>query len=206
MFAVKDGRPYSWRDTFTVEAAGSGGGGGPLDLNAFIAATQAMETNTPDMPLTLKLDAAVDITANRTTLYEALRKSVMVDKYIVVDLSDHTWTETPNSFCMAFALGSVVGVIFPADLTEIGSVFAQSYYNEDEEYSGLRSVTIPATVSSISAGAFVECPDLTRITFEGNLITTMYAYRFEDEFTTCYDSQSAKAGTYVKNGSEWSKQ
>jgi hypothetical protein len=202
VFATKDGRPYSWRDTFTV-LAGGGGSGDPLDM--FIAATQTMETNTPDTPLTLKLDASVDIEANTTTLYEALRKSVMAGKYIVVDLSDYTWTETPNTFCLAFAVESVVGVIYPDGLTAIGTDFSFSYEGEYEEYSGLRSVTIPATVSSISGGSFFECPNLTRIIFEGNLIASLGGGRFEADFRTCYNNQGTKAGTYVKNDGTWSK-
>jgi hypothetical protein len=203
VFATKDERPYSWRDTFTV-LAGGGGSDDPLDM--FIAATQTMETNTPEAPLTLKLDASVDIEANAVTLYEALQESEMTGKYIVVDLSEHTWTETPLNFATAFAVESVVGIIFPADLTTINEDLLYDFERNEEGSSGLRSVTIPAKVNAIGNAAFRDCADLALVVFEGNLITNMTANKFAAALRTCYNQQSTKAGTYVRNSEGvWSK-
>jgi hypothetical protein len=181
VFATKGVVPYSWRDTFTVEAAAGGGdsGGeplGPLNLDDFIAATVSMGTNTPEAPVTLKLDAAVDITTSATDLYNALKASEMTDKYIVVDLSEHEWTETTKKFNQAFSVASVVGVILPPGLTKFSNGFLNKKSDRDE-YSGLRSVIIPPLVATINNNAFGDCPNLALVIFEGSLVSSLAGNR-----------------------------
>jgi hypothetical protein len=209
VFAEKGGRPYSWRDTFTVEAAG-GGGGTPLSLEAFIAAAQAVAPNTPETPVTLALDSAVALTDSTamTTLKTALAS--LSSQYIVIDLSSHTFTtmaeadgNTPYSLC--FTQPAVVSVTLPSTLTTIG---AAAFLNgEDPSLAGLRSITIPAGVISIGDYAFAECSNLTRVTFGGNLITNLGDTVFPPGFAAIYNAASPKTGTYVKTGqTTWSKQ
>jgi hypothetical protein len=206
VFATKGGVPYSWRDTFIVEAAAGGGdsGGeplGPFNLAEFIAATQNMETNTPDTPLTLILDASVNINNNCEDIYEALKPAVMENKYIVVDLRQNNQRSYSMEFAVAFTTTSVVGVIFPEDVTNINAPFSGV---GGREAPGLRSVTIPATVTSIGQNAFYYCSALVKVVFMGNNIATMESRRFEDSFISFYNNQSIKAGIYTKSGDDWS--
>jgi hypothetical protein len=212
VFASKGGRPYSWRDSFTVQAAG-GGGPTPLGLNEFIAAAQGITTNTPETPVTLALASTVDLanqSSDITALKNALTDAAMSGKYIVLDLRDYTtMTTLPGhpfftAFNGAFATPFVVGYILPDTLTTI-EMYAFS--PTDDRKSGLRSITIPAAVDSIGSDAFSECKNLTRITFAGDGIPSLNGDpAFPNNFHTFYNAQSAKVGTYVWNGTSWSKE
>jgi hypothetical protein len=136
-------------------------------------------------------------------LYAALQESVMSGKYIVVDLSEHTWDTTTTKFNQAFSVASVVGVILPPGLIKIANTFLNKNSGRPE-YPGLRSITIPPLVATINNGAFKSCSNLTRIVFEGGLIMSMSDGRFEESFVTYYNSQPIKAGVYTKSGDDWS--
>ena len=201
VFATKAGRPYSWTAVFTVEAAGSVT---LLDKAQFIAALQSMDTNTVDTPLTLALDPAVNLAD--ADLNTALAPANMTNKYVIVDLSAYSFTTIigdfdATDFNEVFAEQSVVGIIFPDTLTTIGEY---AVANMSGGNSGLRSVTIPASVTSIGEGAFGGCYFLTRVTFEGATAITMASDAFVGDLKTVY--AAGGAGTYTKSDNNWTKQ
>jgi hypothetical protein len=201
VFVTKDGRPYSWSDTFTVEAAG--GGPTPLNLAEFIAAAQAVTPNTPDTPVTLALDPSVSITD--TTAMGSLRTTLagLNGQYIVIDLSAYTFTllQYEGNFNDVLTANAVVGVILPSTLVMIDT---DAFTNIITGTAGLRSITIPAGVTAINT-AFYMCSNLTRVTFEGNS-AVVDAYAFTYNFMAVYNAASPKAGTYVLTGTTWSKE
>jgi hypothetical protein len=172
VFANKDGRPYSWRDTFTVEAAG--GGGGAYNLAAFVAAVGSFSPNTADTPHSVALDATVDVTDPPTI--EALRTALdgASGRYFSLDLRNcaapsqtvlgvNDTASDGQSFNYLTQAGNIVEITFPSALTSIGSrACARS--------STLKSVIIPAEVATIGEFALFGCYDLVSFTFEGNLI------------------------------------
>jgi hypothetical protein len=82
-----------------------------------------------------------------------------------------------------------------------------AFTNMDFAEWGLRSITIPPNVSSIETQAFTTCENLIRITFEGNLVTTLAGnINFPNDFHSFYNDQTSKAGTYVWGGTSWSKE
>jgi hypothetical protein len=208
VFATKGGRPYSWSDTFMVEAAG---GGGPtlLSLENFIAAAQNVTDNTPETAVTLALAPSVDLTdgLTLTSLDEGLDD---LTDYIVVDLSAYTsLTAIPDGswdspgFNLAFAHPGCVSVILPPMITTIGSYAFTDTVDSGDGY--IRYITIPAGVTSIGGQVFGSV--ITRVTFAGNLAAVGNStFPAGEKFKTLYDAQSPKAGTYVRTGAAWSKE
>ena len=73
--------------------------------------------------------------------------------------------------------------------------------------SGLTSVTIPATVTSINQSAFQNCTNLTSVTFMGQTsISSTYA--FDGDLRAKYLAASGGPGTYTRTagGTTWTKQ
>jgi len=94
---------------------------------------------------------------------------------------------------------SLTSIIFPASVTSIGtSVFLNC--------KSLTSITIPASVTTIGNSAFSGCTSLTSVTFNGSSTNIGYTASFPNNLKTVYDQQTEKSGTYVLNGTTWSKQ
>jgi hypothetical protein len=204
VIAGKGGRPYSWSDSFVVEAAG---GGGPvlLGLTEFIAAAQAVEANTPETAVTLALDPSVDVTdtSTLTSLETVLNE---LTGYIVVDLSAYTFTTMTGTnqspgFNSTFLSPEIVGIILPDSLETLGNVMLY----DPMENGGLRSITIPAGVTEIKSNALGGNKNLTSITILGagvNLTNSSFS-PYGTALKTAYDNNGA--GTYVLNSTTWSK-
>jgi hypothetical protein len=208
VLASKDGRPYSWQSAFTVQA---GGGGTPLDLSGFLAELDGLVSNntgnTPETAVPLALDATVDLTDSTTTSAIFNKLKTLSDKYIVLDLSNQTFTSfnpdtyTPSGLSGILTGNWIVDIKLPPMLETIGDeLFVNSITAKAD---GLRSITIPASVTYIGYNAFWYCENLARVIFEGNVGSIgSHAFNPSSFSTMVYNG----AGTYVKNGSTWSKE
>jgi hypothetical protein len=139
----------------------------------------------------------------------ALKNGLAQNKYVVLDMSlvnlttiadggSGTPTNTNFNF-FGYQNNYLVGIILPQKITKINSY---SFAN----MTGLRTMSIPAAVTTISNNAFWGCTNLTRVTFEGESTLVGGMYSLPNNFKTFYDTQSPKAGTYVWNGTAWSKE
>jgi predicted outer membrane repeat protein len=160
-----------------------------------------MATNTPEAPLVLALDPSVDFTesATKTALSNAFDVlEVKSSRYVTVDLSAYTFTTIDETSSFVFTRACVAGIVFPETLTtiEYGSFYGTP---------GLRSITIPAAVTSIGSIAFSDCVNLTRVTFAGNN-AVLQGGAFLGNLITVYNNQATKAGTYVYSTGSWSKE
>jgi hypothetical protein len=157
----------------------TGCGGGAVTVEKLPDKLGKMKPNTVDTPYTLKLDAAVNITAKMSDIYRAVRSE---GKYVILDLSactakDNTIDRDFNNFN---SNEYIKGIILPKTLTTIGflafqqwrhlttisipsgvtSIGANAFYE-----SGLTSVTIPSSVTEIGDAAFGEMRSLESVTF-----------------------------------------
>jgi hypothetical protein len=138
----------------------------------------------------------------------ALKNGLAQNKYVVLDMSlvnlsaiyagNNTSPTTSQFNYFGYENDYLVGIILPQKITKINTYsFAKM--------TGLRAMSIPAAVTSVENSAFSGCTNLTRVTFEGGS-TTITSTSFPNSLKTLYDAQTDKAGTYVWNGTAWSKE
>jgi len=100
---------------------------------------------------------------------------------------------------------TITNVIIPNSVTSI-TITANAFNN----LTGLKSITIPASVTTIERTVFTGCTNLTSVTFQrsgtdlGNVNSTMKP--FEGDLVAKY--QAGGAGTYTRSvgGTVWTKQ
>jgi hypothetical protein len=168
--AEKGGYSYSEIVAFTVTAPGGVQNVGPVNAAGLAGALASLTTAaTPEAPHTVIL-TGVDVAGNEwgTTVKDALDG---VEKYIVLDLSACTATgnkisgsyEPSNNDFNTIRSDYIVGIILPDSLVELGeSAF--------EEWTGLRSVSIPETAINWSGDfIFYECTNLSNVTIPSGL-------------------------------------
>jgi hypothetical protein len=93
---------------------------------------------------------------------------------------------------------NLLSITIPNNITTIASGTFRSC-------AALTSVTIPASVTSIGTNAFRDT-GLTSVTFDGSSAVIGNTNSFPNDLKTFYDQQSTKAGTYIWNGTAWTKQ
>jgi hypothetical protein len=202
--ATKNGIPFARVLAFTVEAAAGGGGGGGgvalADLTAYIADLAA---NTAETPHTVVLAAGTYDDYFSTTNIETLKTALAQNRYIVLDISGVT--SFPNAISGSaspassdfnyFANSYIVEVVLPSTIV---SISYDSFYGV-----GLKKITIPVSVTSISGYSFDTCSALAEVTFLSASVS-MESNSFQGDLKTPYESGGA--GTYVKSSGTWSKQ
>jgi hypothetical protein len=227
VYAVKSGKPYGELIEFTVTEPGAGV---QVSASGLAVALADIQDGSADNPTTLVFES-FDVNSNvwGNTIYAALNGNT---KYLVLDLSACTATgntisgastPTGNHF-NRIKSDYIVGVILPSTLITIGDYGGRGWTGLKSvvipesvtsiglnafNSSGLTSVTIPANVSSIGNFAFMNCP-LTSVTFEGEPATfgTTIFKDVQGNLQTYFDGQLAKKGTYVYAEGEgsWSKE
>jgi hypothetical protein len=96
--------------------------------------------------------------------------------------------------------GSLMSVTIPDSVTSIGHT---AFFR----CNNLTSVTIPGSVTGIGNYAFMLCNSLTSVTFgEGSNIANFNSSIFGDGEVLVEAYIAGKAGTYIRNGSDWTKQ
>jgi hypothetical protein len=167
------------------------------NLAAYLAKLPEGSTESPSM---VKLEP-FDVTSNTwgTTVKAAL---VVSQKYIVLDLSDCTATNntisgdtSPSGNHFNIINGTyIAGLILPDSLVTIGNAVCYNWSNlktvaipetvtsigvEAFEAAGLTSVTIPAGVTAIAMMTFYDCSSLTSVTLlrtDGVVSLSNYAF------------------------------
>jgi hypothetical protein len=92
----------------------------------------------------------------------------------------------------AFVGNKLTSVTIPNNVTSIGDrAFA---------FNQLTSIIIPDSVTSIGAGVF-SLNELSSITIGSNV--SLNVYSFEHNFNDFYERNNKKAGTYRRNGDNW---
>jgi hypothetical protein len=220
--AKRNGKLYSELIEFTVTAEAEDDGGltitgvTPSNLSTKLAEIDAA-TNSEDNPTTLVFED-FDISGDDwvKTIYNAMAD---VTKYVVFDLNachaDYKATDStidnkikgsanPTDSYPYFnymrARTTIIGIILPSSLTEIG----EAAFNN---WTALKSITIPAAVTNFGSNPFIYTT-FTRIT----LLTTVSVANLclPNSFSDYVDNIAAagsgdRIGTYVWNGGAWSK-
>jgi hypothetical protein len=112
-----------------------------------------------------------------------------------ITIPEGVTTIEANAFQNCTGLKSIT---IPASVTTIEAYAFQSC-------TGLTSITIPAGVTSIRTYAF-QGTSITSVTFEGNNTAIDNVNSFPASLKTVYDAMATKSGTYVWNGTTWTKQ
>jgi hypothetical protein len=180
VLASKGGRPYSWSSAFTVQAAGGGGGIvlGPFNVAEFVAAAQGIAENTPSTPVTLVLQDTE------------------------MSILNAFWVEFYNAFAEgnADALGERY---FVADLSLCSMTIISSDFMYLFDNNNFVGVILPATVTQIYPNAFrPPLTGLVRVTLNSAPTVDNISFPNGASFVSVYDG----AGTYVLNGTTWSKE
>ncbi|MDR2305231.1 MAG: leucine-rich repeat domain-containing protein [Treponema sp.] len=212
---VKDGVPYSWRNTFTVEAAGGGGGISLSDFTAEKIQELIPAANTADTALTLVLDNTFNL-SDGTTLTAMRTAITAAARYIALDLSactanDNTLTgaqsntATSPNFNYLSQCAYIIGLKFPSTVTSLGTC---AIYGS----KSLRWVSIPDSVTGIGIRFYSNCTNLTRYILGSGLVEAQLegAATLPSDIKTIYfgiANPSDRAGVYVKNiDTGWSKE
>ena len=95
---------------------------------------------------------------------------------------------------------NITSLIIPEGVTSIGPSTNSLSGNKE-----LTSVTIPASMTQITTGAFSECPKLTSVTFGGSNTKILSTGGFPGDLAVAYQANGAGTYTRAAGSNNWKK-
>ena len=98
-----------------------------------------------------------------------------------------------------FAYKGLNSIVFSPD-SEISRIHRHAFRDNN-----LSELVLPPSVTRIDGRAFLNNPNLTRVSIGAGVTLEENVFRNNDLFKTYYETQDSQAGTYVYDGTNWTK-